>query len=426
MAVGATAVWRVRPSGSNTNGGGYDSGLAGAATDYSQRDTPIANGTNGVTTGTTNFADTTANAFTSAMVGNAIYITGTGQTTGFYFVTAFVDVGNVTLDRSPGTGTGATWNLGGGWADFWTNCGASGPLVILNTVYILGSGTPNPASYTYDYTISNTKTLISGDATNGSLTFANDPATPGYKAPPDTTGGMPTVLLNNAGANISGGNYVNWNGIWFVTGASNLGGMFTSNPFYAFGSVWDQNAKDSIMFYATEKILKGCEWFSSTTGSIGTYGFMFSGTTIAYDCNFHDLTIPFSYLAPLELYNCIIAKNKKSTNGNSAIMINGGQVRLYNCTIDGNEGHAISISAPALITTNGSRIINCIISNHTDVGAYGIIVVTGSNSVGYAAIDYNVFYNNTANLSGIKPGAHDTTGISDPYVAQSTENYTLK
>ena len=139
----------------NTNGGGYDPGISGAATDYSQQNSAQASGTHGTTTGTTTFTDATALAFTSAMVGNAIYITGTGQTTGWYFVTAYSSSSVVTLDRSPGTGTLATWHLGGGWADF-TNLVSTGPLVAGNTVYALGSGTPNPASYTYDYTVAST------------------------------------------------------------------------------------------------------------------------------------------------------------------------------------------------------------------------------------------------------------------------------
>lgn len=80
MTVNSTAVWRVRPSGSNTNGGGYDAGISGAATDYSQQNAAQASGTHGVTTGSTTFTDATANAFTSAMIGNALYITGTGPT----------------------------------------------------------------------------------------------------------------------------------------------------------------------------------------------------------------------------------------------------------------------------------------------------------------------------------------------------------
>ena len=51
MAINATAIWRVRPSGNNANGGGYDPGIAGAATDYSQQNAAQASGSAG-TSGT--------------------------------------------------------------------------------------------------------------------------------------------------------------------------------------------------------------------------------------------------------------------------------------------------------------------------------------------------------------------------------------
>ena len=53
------------------------------------------------------------------MVGNALWIaSGTGFTTGVYFIAAFVSSTQVTLDRASGTGTAAHWAVGGGWADF--------------------------------------------------------------------------------------------------------------------------------------------------------------------------------------------------------------------------------------------------------------------------------------------------------------------
>src|SRR5271166_746827 len=157
MAVNATAVWRVRPSGSNTNGGGYDSGIAGAGTDYSQQNTAQATGTLGTAAGTTAFSDA-GGAFTAVMIGNALWIaSGAGFTAGAYFITGYTSATAITLDRSPGTGTVANWAVGGAWADpstrFDTSSSPASPVVAGNIIYVLGSGTPNPASYTYDYDI---------------------------------------------------------------------------------------------------------------------------------------------------------------------------------------------------------------------------------------------------------------------------------
>jgi len=49
----------------------------------------------------------------------------------------------------------------------------------------------------------------------------------------------------------------------------------------------------------------------------------------------------------------------------------------------------------------------------------------GPNSLLRWFNDYNTFYNNTTHYNAIAPGAHDTVLTTSPYVASSTENYTL-
>jgi hypothetical protein len=111
MALAAATVWEVRPTnGSDTNGGGFVTGASG--TDFSQQNakntgTTDKSVTDGVGVGTTTFTSATAN-FTTAIVGNVIYING-----GWYQVTARASSLSITLDRSPGTGTGWTVNIGG-------------------------------------------------------------------------------------------------------------------------------------------------------------------------------------------------------------------------------------------------------------------------------------------------------------------------
>jgi hypothetical protein len=60
---------------------------------------------------------------TAADIGNCLNITGgTNFITGWYFITAQGGT-TWTLDRNATSGAGAamTGNMGGGWADFWTN-----------------------------------------------------------------------------------------------------------------------------------------------------------------------------------------------------------------------------------------------------------------------------------------------------------------
>src|ERR1700687_3023761 len=110
------------------------------------------------------------------MVGNALFLTGTGLTTGFYFVTAFTSATAITLDRSPGTGTTGAWSLGGGWADFWTNTASALAYIVAgNIIYILGGASPSYGSP--DYT-SSTVIIVSGVNTVGLLHIFGDPTTP--------------------------------------------------------------------------------------------------------------------------------------------------------------------------------------------------------------------------------------------------------
>jgi len=178
MALTSNLVWEVRTTGSDNNGGGFDSSYGG--TDYSQQDTAqlsltdlaattvtttwaastaynvgdkviptTANdryyecttaGTSGATepAWTTGIGDTITDGtvvwtcrsfkltsatggFTSAMVGNVIHITaGTNFTAGFYLIEEYVDTNTVGIDRDPTTGLDAsagTGNVGGAVAN---------------------------------------------------------------------------------------------------------------------------------------------------------------------------------------------------------------------------------------------------------------------------------------------------------------------
>jgi hypothetical protein len=441
MAILASAIWRVRPSGNNLNGGGYDPGIAGAATDYSQQNAAQATGTNATTTGagSTNFTDATAAAFTSAMIGNCIQIaSGTNFQAGVYFVTAFTNANTVVLDRSPtsgGAGSAGVWKLGGGWATIGTNTtSALGFVVPGNTIFILGSGTPNPSSYVYDYTPA-FFTPPAGDATAGLITFANDPATPGYKAPPDTTGGMPVIKIANTLVNFQ--DFIMLSGLYIVSsgaGASGiLRGKSTGAGCRAVGCVHDQFSYDTaFMFENGNQICMGCEVFSSvapggagSNPAIQTNGY----TAIAIGCNIHDTVGPGINVGGgsdcVMVIDTIIAKCR----GDGIKFVGSSPIFatvIKNCTIDGNTGNGITVTSSAGLSE--AAILNNIISNHTGGGKSGIAISAGTTAVNDRIkifIDYNVYYNNTADVTAISLGAHSTSGGSNPYVGQSTENYTL-
>lgn len=113
MALPATGVIEIRSTAtaSNVNGGGFNAARGG--TDYTQQNAAQLTHTDGVGTGTTNFSSASG-GFTAPMVGNYLQIvSSTGLTVGWYEIVAYVDANDVTLDRTPGTGTASTYYVGG-------------------------------------------------------------------------------------------------------------------------------------------------------------------------------------------------------------------------------------------------------------------------------------------------------------------------
>lgn len=109
----AAAVWECRATATagNVNGGFFNSARGG--TDYTLQNAAQLHNTDGTAAGTTTFTSVTG-GFTSAMVGNGLHIvSGAGFTTGWYEVVTFTDANTVVLDASPGTGTVASFYVGG-------------------------------------------------------------------------------------------------------------------------------------------------------------------------------------------------------------------------------------------------------------------------------------------------------------------------
>ena len=114
-ALSTTVVWEVRPTnGLDTNGGGFDPGVASPGTDFSQQNSTQVSYTDLVVGATTTQVTSAAHAFGSTYPGNLIHIaSGTGCTTGWFEVVSVTTI-TATLDRSAGTAASVcTGSLGG-------------------------------------------------------------------------------------------------------------------------------------------------------------------------------------------------------------------------------------------------------------------------------------------------------------------------
>lgn len=420
MSIQATAVWRVRQSGSNTNGGGYDASISGAGTDYSQQNAAQASGTAGTSSGTTNFTDAIAGAFTSAMVGNALYLTGTGFTTGFYFVAAYISANAVTLDRSPGTGTVGVWHLGGGWAEPFTNITSSN-IFPGNKIYVRGSGTDSPTSDDYARGAGAIVTVPAGDFTSGNVQFIGENGRPRISANSQlyALGACTTFKTFYTAATAA------------TAGSAGIVNGGASSTLSFIDCVWDQAGYDTTMLRTTAAIIGG-EFYSSVAPIGAQTNFALycvqEGNTLI-NVNIHDTVGPgvrtTGRLGNNFRYNLFSKCRGDGLTINESTATDCGASVFANNTFDANLGHAIEISGVTALEQ--SSFLNNIISNHVTAGKYGIhcnFLTTAQNDRIKGYYDFNAYYGNTNDLFQISHGANDTS--SDPqFGAQATEGYNI-
>jgi len=188
MSLSATVVWEVRPSGSDTNGGGFDPGVSAPGTDFSVQDAAQIAFTDLVIGATNTQLTSASHPFGSTSPGNFINITsGTGFTTGWYEILS-VSGSTATMDRAVGTAssTGGVGNLGGGFASpgqAMSQAVASNIVYVKNvgaTIYTLSS-TANVAGGRITISVggstANAPFQMIGYSTNRTLTNSDSPPT---------------------------------------------------------------------------------------------------------------------------------------------------------------------------------------------------------------------------------------------------------
>jgi hypothetical protein len=180
-------------------------------------------------------------------------------------------------------------------------------------------------------------------------------------------------------------------------------------------------------------VIAGCEIFSSTGPSGTTFdGIESSGRTLIINNNIHDIKLAAGGSGGGGIVTdgnagAIVVGNivaKCTVGPGISVQVNGSKV--FGNTIDGNGGDGIYVADQSFLPE--LVLMNNIVSNQTGVGKFGLNVVNGTATANAAIInlaDYNTFYNNTSNYNNISAGVHDNYPSSSPYVAQSTENYTL-
>lgn len=418
MAIGAGTVWRVRKSGSNQNGGGFDSTIASAGTDFSQADAAALSLTDLTSTASTTITSVTG-GFTAAMIGNALRLnSGAGTTVGHYFVKTRVDTNTITVDRASGTYTAGVGRVGGGVSTLARVF--NGVAVAGNTIYVQGSGTDTPTTDDYTATGSyipslgtdllpvkvvseNGRARLSSDGAMfiSALTFVRMEGL--YLAATDVTNGNLGVLYVGEGSTIRNC-IVNTGNGESVTGIRCDGDGTMVDDCYVFGTTGTPVASAS-----TDTC--GIALFNNLVPSIVT-------NCTVRGCRGHGILGFFGHIHHNIVYkNAVDGIQIYGFNSSYPVMIE------YN-TINANLGHGVYVDDDNFMYQTVIR--NNIISNQAVAAKYGIKVATGTVAANDRAkrhIDYNVLFGNTANYSGISAGTHDTQGTDPGYTDAATLDF---
>ena len=417
MAISASAVWEVRPTvGSDTNGGGFVAGASG--TDYSQQNSPNSGGNNGsttdvVATGVATITSASA-SFTAAIVGNIIYLAGSGITTGWYQVVTYTNGTTVILDRSPGTGVGVTMNVGGALATVSQGY-ANAAFVTTGTftapVYVKATGTYTVTSAFAPSNANESPIAIIGYTTtrgdNGQFTWTT------------STNSTPLVNVNGA-ANVV------FQNINFTTTAGTVSDCITNNNVNIYGIAcincamagfrYGINGNYNLEGAFTGLTLDSCLITGCTIG-VNNSGSTFILASLIYGNSGHGFYCTAPHTFGIYLERSVFYDN----GGSGAFIDNGSQyVAIINCGFDANTSDGLTVTgqSPGMPISVWNTIF-------TGNGGYGFNV-TGQG-YGAGSIRSNAYYNNTSGATSRTQltNTSDVTLTGSPFTNPSGLDFTL-
>jgi hypothetical protein len=382
-AAGAATVWELRDTatgGATNNGGGYDSSVASAGTDYTLQDNAQFSGsTLSTSNGTTNpcVVSSGTHNFVSSDNGNFIHIISGGTFTAGWYEIASTSGNNATLDKACASGASTS---GGTWAE-------GGALVLNSAADTTWAATLSPGNTVWikngSYTAGGGLLFPSGIAATTSIKIAgyngsrNDNPT-GSNRPLITMG---SNILTLGSFNVLKNIRLTGQSTSVISGGIN--GMISNVKAINTSTSTNRNA----ISMTTDGAVIDCELASYRGNAIG------ASTSIAVIGSYlHDSNNGISNTSTggVQIINNII-----ESNVTDAIILTG--TLTTNSVIEGNTlyggenktGLGISLATG----TRNLRIMNNII--------YGFTTGISSADVLTASFDgYNDYFNNTADVSG--------------------------
>lgn len=371
-ALNGGTVWELRNAGSDTNGGGF---VTGISTKSSQTDL-VTDATLATKVSSTGYG------FTSADVGRYISITaGTGWTLGFYRVTA-VTTGVATLDAAPAATsvTGGSFSVVWG-LDYTQQAAANSSGSNISTTNAVANGSTTITSSTASFTNDIVGSVIYFSGGSGSIA-AQRRAVTGFTN--STTITIDTLIASSTGMTMNiGGAIKTFDELFSARGALagnrafvKADGTYTTSAGYVvtLNPIW-------ITGYTSARTDGG----QATLQSSATSAYVYKSTGTS------------------RLFNLIFDCN--SVSGCGGLDINAGAGILYNITVNAYDGIGFLLEAPVDCdfceakggTTNATAGIKPIISTAYVINSY----VHDGNGPGIVTTSSGVIENNiVANQAG--------------------------
>lgn len=408
----ATMQWEVRTTGSDSNGGGFDPGVASPGTDYSQQDACQVSYTDLVIDGVTNTKVTSAaHPFDSTSRGNVINITaGTGFTVQRVEIIS-VSGSTATVDKSLGTlsSTGGIGCLGGGL------------LTLSSANTLLGNGmTINIKAGTY--TLTSAITVTKGSLWWGYQTTHGDEGTKPLITTAtnsvsifisDTSGGTNPLYLRNL--SLSSTATTRGNGIESRTHSEEV--YLINSILDGFATGFDgDNASGNFDFTIAQlsnSEIKNCTSYAFRNGNS-------SGTSNIYASNIHDNTAQATYAvirtsSKLTVLTTLITNN----TGKGIFQDTAPTLLMADSTVANNSDSGIN---PASLGNPNVSIFNTIIYGNGGWGITGIPLSSSGfpngdlRSVAFGA-------NSFGSVGGLgSTGTNPITLTADPFTNDSGSN----
>ena len=395
MAISSSAVWEVRTSGNDANGGVY---TPFSGTDYSQQNAAQVSTSDGVTDGTTAKVVCASAPFTSylAYFGNGINIGGV-----IYQVAS--NAGNsattLYLDRVPPAASGQTVKLGGALATLGkaASVAAGG-----NVVWVRGGNYTVSANITVSNAASNRIALM------GYGTARGDGGKPVLTA---ATGCTAVIAPSNGQTTVVNGFEIN------CASVANIGIAFSGNQACVQRCLVYNFLQYGISAFEVEQ----CEVRNGVSGA--TAG-IFTNEGIALGNYVHDNPCPGIQAATA--VNNIVTNNTGAAS--DGIYCATSHNMLYvNNTCYNNGRHGLNRTLAGAYS--GLMRNNLLVSN----GGYGINATeyNASNAATSATAEQwqygnNAYYANTSGANNFGgAGSSDVTLSASPFVNASAGNYAL-